>query len=199
MARNFYSKPKFDQDYYQSVGNQYRQRAEFQVAAFFRALYVWLLFRPKTVLDVGCGMGNLVEALKRIGVNACGIEVSDYALSQVPRTLRPVCQKGDVLAIPFRDKTFDVVTTVNVLEHIETKDLDQALSSCERLARLGIFHEITVTEDKRTIDTDPTHICKHSVSWWWNKFTFLYQPKGWQVMRGLTIPIFKHGIFYLKR
>ncbi len=193
------SRSKFDQNYYQSIGNQYRQRVEFQAAALFRALYIWLLFRPKSVLDVGCGMGNLVEILRKLGIETYGIEISDYALTQIPKRLQPVCQKSDILAVPFGNKSFDVVTTVNVLEHIATKSLKKALSECERVARFGIFHEITVVEDKRTIDLDPTHTSKYLASWWWRKLDSFYKPKGWQVVKGLTVPIFKHGIFYLKR
>src|SRR6476660_8383941 len=39
--------------------------------------------RPRTVLDVGCAMGFLVEELRIRGVEAWGIDVSEYAIANV--------------------------------------------------------------------------------------------------------------------
>lgn len=35
---------------------------------------------PKTVLDAGCAMGHLVAALRDLGVEAYGVDVSEYAI-----------------------------------------------------------------------------------------------------------------------
>lgn len=40
-------------------------------------------FEPKTVLDVGCAYGYLVEALRNRGVEAYGIDVSAHAIQSV--------------------------------------------------------------------------------------------------------------------
>src|SRR5689334_22980048 len=42
---------------------------------------------PKTVLDAGCAMGFLVEALRQRGVEASGIDVSEYAISKVDESV----------------------------------------------------------------------------------------------------------------
>src|SRR6476661_8245522 len=39
--------------------------------------------RPSSVLDAGCAMGFLVEALRARGVEAWGIDISEYAISKV--------------------------------------------------------------------------------------------------------------------
>lgn len=78
----------YDEEFYVSSRNEYRKHVRYQILAFLRAMYIKLVFRPKTVLDVGCGMGNLVEMLRKIGIHAPGIEISDYALSQVPDDLK---------------------------------------------------------------------------------------------------------------
>src|SRR6266699_3931927 len=44
---------------------------------------------PRTVLDAGCAIGFLVEARRERGVEAWGIDISEYAIEQVPETIRP--------------------------------------------------------------------------------------------------------------
>ena len=41
------------------------------------------IYQPRTFLDVGCAYGYLVEALRDLGVDAYGVDVSEYAISQV--------------------------------------------------------------------------------------------------------------------
>src|SRR5438552_12783041 len=48
-------------------------------------------FAPRTVLDAGCAIGLLVEALRDRGVDAYGVDISDYAISQVREDVRLYC------------------------------------------------------------------------------------------------------------
>lgn len=113
----------YDGEYYSSFRNEYRKHLRFQIAAFLRAAYIKFIFAPKNLLDVGCGMGNLVEMLRRLGVEAYGIEISEYALSQTPKKIKRFFRKGSITNIPFGDKEFDVVSTTSVLEHIYPKEV----------------------------------------------------------------------------
>ncbi|NIV28718.1 MAG: methyltransferase type 12, partial [Anaerolineae bacterium] len=49
---------------------------------------------PQDVMDVGCAIGLLVEQLHLAGVAACGFDVSEYALAQVPGEYRGYCWVG---------------------------------------------------------------------------------------------------------
>ena len=186
----------YNKDYYQKTGNEYRHYFRHQLSALLRALYIKFLFNPKTVLDLGCGMANLVETLRRLGVKAYGLDISEYALSQIPEGLKQFCHQEDVLKMSYQDKKFDVVTTVNFLEHVQPADIDRFIAKSARVAKRGIYHEITVLEDKRTIDKDPTHCSKYARNWWFKKFSKL---KGWRVKKGPSIPVFKNGVFLLRR
>src|SRR5947209_240643 len=48
--------------------------------------------QPRRVLDAGCAMGLLVEALHDRGVDAEGVDVSEYAISLVPDAVRHACR-----------------------------------------------------------------------------------------------------------
>src|SRR5437870_13556529 len=53
-------------------------------------------FNPRKVLDVGCAKGFLVECLRDRGVEAYGFDISEYAISQVRRDVRPYCKVASV-------------------------------------------------------------------------------------------------------
>ena len=84
---------------------------------------------PKTVLDAGCAMGYLVAALRDRGVEAYGVDISEYAISKVREDIRPYCAAGS-LTEPLPDglpKRYDLVVTIEVLEHLYEEDGTQAI------------------------------------------------------------------------
>jgi D-inositol-3-phosphate glycosyltransferase len=71
---------------------------------------------PRTVLDAGCAIGFLVEALRERGVEAWGVDISEYAIEQVPETIRPFCWAGSITDEFERD--YDLIVCIEVLEHL---------------------------------------------------------------------------------
>ncbi len=78
---------------------------------------------PATVLDVGCAMGFLVESLVDRGVDAVGIDISDYAIGQARPDIRDRLTAGSAL-VPF-GRRFDLITCVEVIEHLTPAEADQ--------------------------------------------------------------------------
>ncbi len=187
----------YDADYYRLNRNNYRDRFEFRLANLWRALYVRAAFRPTTVLDVGGGMGLLVERLLGWGCRARGVELSHYAITQAPEPVRRCFIQGTMSALPFPDRSFDVVVSVNVMEHLDPDSVRPALRECARVARRGMYHEITVLEDRTVIHRDSTHHTKLTAAAWLGLLSD--SLPGWAPRRGLHIPIYKNGIFVLKR
>lgn len=85
-----------------------------------RAEFVREKFQPQTVLDIGSSWGEFVKSLNDIGIDACGIDGSDYAISHVDPSIKnkifKVNLNNDVF--PFNDNTFDLITGFYVIEHI---------------------------------------------------------------------------------
>jgi len=82
---------------------------------------------PRTVLDVGCAMGFLVEGLRERGVEAYGIDISAYALERVRNDMKPYCRLASVLEpLPQR---YDLIVCIEVLEHLSAPDADRAIAN----------------------------------------------------------------------
>ena len=85
---------------------------------------------PK-ILDIGCGSGALLEELTKIG-DAVGVDSSSLAI-EFCREKNLQVKMGDATKLPFLDKTFDYVLSLDVLEHIE--DDGKAVSEMKRVLK----------------------------------------------------------------
>ncbi|APR05780.1 3-demethylubiquinone-9 3-methyltransferase [Thauera chlorobenzoica] len=95
----------------------------------------------RTVLDVGCGGGILAESMAALGARVTGIDLSEKALSVARLHLFESGWKVDYRLIgaeAFADEqagTFDVVTCMEMLEHVPNPA--STIAACARLAKPG--------------------------------------------------------------
>src|SRR5271157_4648466 len=114
--------------------------------------------KPRTVLDAGCAKGFLVEAFWERGVQAYGIDISEYAIGEVRRDIQPYCRQAS-LTKPIEGR-FDLVTCIEVLEHLPEEDARQAIRNLTSVTDTILFSS-TPTEL-----TEPTHVnVRPTISW----------------------------------
>lgn len=124
---------------------------------------------PETVLDVGCAMGYIVRRMRNLGVNAFGVDVSDYCIERVPPEMAEYVRKLDITeGLPWPDKFLDMVVSFSTLEHIEPDKIDFVISEIVRVAKRGVI-SVTAGDDPG-FDDDATHKVKQSMDWWRSKF-----------------------------
>ena len=92
----------YTQNYYDqySVGNGHEGYEDSKYTKDFLKNIAGRIYedrKPESVLDVGCAMGYLVEALRDLGVEAYGVDVSEYAISKVREDLKPFCKAASAL------------------------------------------------------------------------------------------------------
>ena len=73
--------------------------------------------RPR-ILDVGCGTGANLELLGRFG-EAEGVDVSEDALAFCRARGLENVRHGEAEKLPYEDGTFDLVTALDVVEHLD--------------------------------------------------------------------------------
>jgi ubiquinone/menaquinone biosynthesis C-methylase UbiE len=128
-------------DYYEQ--NQYRTaRRTFvngrheQIVAILRTLD---LTDRASILDAGCGPGNLVPELARRGCRVYALDASPNMLrlarSNATRFHNVTYHAGNIEALPFADESFDLVCSAGVIEYLER--CDRAVAEFHRVLRPG--------------------------------------------------------------
>jgi len=93
------------------------------------------------ILDIGCGKGFLLHDLvvegKAMGknFNVCGMDISAYAIEHSLPEIKDRLRLGDAREkLPFEDKSFDLVLSINTLHNLTRPLLAKALSEIERVS-----------------------------------------------------------------
>jgi len=91
-------------------------------------------------LDVGCGVGFVVELLNTYPYRfeAHGVDVSQTAVSHASQRVnedRIKLSQND--SLPYQTDEFDFVTCFDVLEHLDTNEVEQFCSELRRVTRPG--------------------------------------------------------------
>jgi SAM-dependent methyltransferase len=110
-----------------------------------------------SLLDVGCGKGfmlhDIVQAIP--GITVQGIDVSPYAIANALEDIKPFVQVGNARKLPFPDKSFDVVISINTIHNLPPEECKQSLREIERVARKGSFVTMDAyrtPEEKKRMD-----------------------------------------------
>lgn len=111
--------------------------------------------QPRTVFDAGCAWGFLVESFWDRGVEASGIDISDYAIAQVRRDMQPFCQVGSLTA-PLSGR-YDLVTCIEVLEHMPADEAERAIANLAAITDTILFSSSpTDFEEETHFNVRPT-------------------------------------------
>lgn len=167
---------RFDEAYYKNYASDTDApyvRPSPHWEAFFEGVADFIVAQldPRTVLDAGCGVGFLVEALRRRGVDARGFDISEYAISQLPPALRPFCTLASITEEI--EGHYDLITCIEVLEHVPRQLTDSALDNLAAHSDRLLFSS---TPDG---GSEPTHVNVRTPDEWVAAFArrgFLPQP-----------------------
>lgn len=90
----------------------------------------------RSVLELGCGTASTLACIqRRTGARCVGVDRSPEAVA-IARRDHPRLEvtEGDIFALPFADRSFDLVYSVGLLEHFSRADQRALLDIHERLA-----------------------------------------------------------------
>jgi SAM-dependent methyltransferase len=137
----------YDRDYFvggsKSNYRDYAADAEAAIDAAFMPLVRRIATHARPAggggraLDLGCAMGFYVQRLAADGWEAHGIDLSDFAVGEGRARGIANLQVGSVDDVPFGDATFDLVTSIDVIEHLPLHVARGMVQEIRRLLRPG--------------------------------------------------------------
>jgi len=130
------------------------------------------------VLDIGCGKGfqiyELAQALP--GLKVHGLDISKYAIENAHQEVKHLIDHGTASRLPYEDRQFDLVISINTLHNLQNTELDAALREMTRVGK----HQYLCVESYRN-ETEKANLIYWQVTceqfntpedWnWWFKST----------------------------
>ena len=125
------------------------------------------------VLDVGCAKGFLLHDLRLAvpGIEVVGLDVSAYAIQHAMDDVRPRMVRGSALRLPFPDKSFDLVITINAIHNLQRAACVEAVREVERVSRAFKYVQIDSWFNQEQYD--------NLMKWVLTAVTF-FEPEGWR-------------------
>ena len=126
-----------------------------------------------TILDVGCGKGFLLYEFTQVVPDAkiTGIDISQYAIENSKEEVRPFLQVGDAASLPYADKSFDLVVSLNALHNLYNYDLCSAIQGLERVGRGGKYIVVETYRNERE---------KMNLLYWQLTCRAFHTPREWE-------------------
>ncbi len=88
----------------------------------------------RTILDVGCGLGMYIRAMRRFSEDVHGVDIDAEKVAIASQSL-PHIRVAPAEELPYPDETFDVVFSHEVIEHVD--DDRQAVREAVRVLKSG--------------------------------------------------------------
>lgn len=131
------------------------------------------LHAGQRVLDVGCGKAFLLHDLAESvpGLEVFGIDVSAWGLATAKPEVRDRLARASAAALPFPDRSFDFVLSINTLHNLRCFDLEKALQEIERVGRGAKY--VCVESYRNEVE-------KVNLLYWQLTCESFYGPEEWE-------------------
>lgn len=120
-----------------------------------------------TVLDYGCAKGFMVHALRLLGKEAYGADVSEYAVENCHPKVKEYLQV--IESTEQLSGGWDLIIAKDVLEHIPKDLIPSVLSELRRRCKT-LFVAVPLGDGKRyrirEYEMDVTHVVREPEEWW---------------------------------
>jgi ubiquinone/menaquinone biosynthesis C-methylase UbiE len=125
------------------------------------------------ILDVGCGKAFLLFDFTKVipGIEVYGIDISAYAIDNAKEEIKDRLRVGSANSLPWPDRHFDLVYSINTLHNLHNYDLDQAL---REMQRVGNRHKYICVESYRN------EVEKANLLYWQVTCETFCTPQEWE-------------------
>ena len=128
-------------EYWQNRGANYPVTVA-KMESEMESLAAWIAeHKPASILDVGSGWGRVYNHLKVNGL------ATNYTMVDFVDSMRRGCQdatgvlpdKWDGVTLPYADKSFDLVLSIEVLLHVPPADIGQVIAEHARVSKKWVY------------------------------------------------------------
>ncbi len=100
--------------------------------------------KGKTFLDVGCGLGYMLETLAKEYTSKIGLDYELASLVENKKRIDALMVRGSAYDLPFAEGSVDTILATEMLEHLPDGDDEKALCDMARIVKPGGRILITV-------------------------------------------------------
>lgn len=125
---------------------------------------------PVAVIEFACGSANDYRTFAEAGLGPhldyLGIDLSEKNIANARRR-HPEArfEVGDILELPYDDRSFDVVVASDIFEHLSLDAMERALDEAARLAREGLVLTFF------NMSEEPDHEVRRRRAYHWNRLS----------------------------
>jgi SAM-dependent methyltransferase len=120
-------------------------------------------------LDFGCGYGRFCDLVSSFVDNVYGVDIASVCTGNVIDNKKIKFIDTDGKTINLNDKTVELITSFDCLEHIAEEDIDKILTEFKRVATKGFVVSVAPVGD--SFFEVPLHLTIKPISWWIEKFS----------------------------
>jgi len=114
----------------------------------------------KSLLDIGAGLGVFLNLLhEKKGIKGIGTEITPLKIRTAEKMFKVKLLNASASSLPSEDLSFEVVTALELLEHLPYPDYKKSLLEIQRVAQKSIVISVPF-EERRTFIPCPYCKCK---------------------------------------
>jgi ubiquinone/menaquinone biosynthesis C-methylase UbiE len=125
------------------------------------------------ILDIGCGKGFLLYEFTQVvpGIEVHGIDISKYGIENAKEEIKDRLVEGNCTKLPWEDKTFDFVYSINTFHNLTVDELEKAVKEMERVGKKSKWCCVESYRDENE---------KANLLYWQLTCESFFRPAGWE-------------------
>lgn len=154
--------------YWNQYATNFSSHYNGELAKFIRDLALSL--KASSVLEVGCSAANDLKLFPK-DFDANGIDKNEFAIKIAQENLPFFKFKvGSAISLPYDDSSIDLVFTRNVLNYVESSDVEKALGELFRVSKKYILNIELFSDDEHQINDEAVPAWGRNMLKRWSNF-----------------------------
>ena len=155
-----------DQKIYDKIYHRRSRRFQCSKPRIQELVSIVKKYKPEKVLDVGCGLGYLVKALRKEGMETYGIDGSRALLEYWQEDHFKLAEAE---SLPFKDNEFDLAISTDFFEHIPEGQIARVLSEMKRVVEPKGVILAKIAMDRKLVNYQYIYHCTNKSEKWWKE------------------------------